>query len=793
MASEEYKKDFKQLLYREETQKDFLEELTKMISDGEYEKVKGLVDLLKDGNKMGLLVHQNEGKEETVLHTAAKCHQSGVIERCNQSSDIERCNQSSNIERCNQSSNIIRCLIRECPGLMKATRIKNEDYCGQSPLHIAITKGDVNVVDIMIPKKLKQDKSILHTLATGRKFVNTVMMGELPLTVACLTFNTNMIDILLHKGAEMDRVNSQGDTLFHSLIRYAALYPEHTDNVHATLEHLNPKIKKNEVKIDKPKKLNMDYCHGDNTYIWFISNNEDMNPLQLAASLSQPDIFKFILHHTHAYCVHNDHDGLFDQKSYDITEIDTTATEKWALNQRLHRNKRLTAPSYIDGVSKRSYTNTKVSGLPQDVCSSCMKEQSKSILEIMFSIKRTSAFEFIQMSILRQIIETKWIYYRNIYYGWMLFHVLFMVILTVFSIQQADHDDEEKTNRELEKNSSVKMEDNLTRARFIQGWQFVYLVTALFYLFQEVWHLFFRNNAFHVIHMTNILHNMSYRLILFLFSASLVIEFILDNVMETYENVALIVSLITGWWFVVFFLRAQKKFSFFTVMIQKVIFGDLLRFSIIIMLVLVSFTAAMYMNFKGVETDDLQRRSYFGMMMLLFQLMLGLGEIEELYNAKQPWLAVTLYVIFVLLTYVLMFNALIAMMSQTCTLVSENRHVQSKVQQLSVILFFEEILPSRLQKCVGDERSVKRYDPIMKQVVDEKRYFLDISSLHTKYPPKHKLQADDNMDKPHGTVKQKRKKSTKVLNVAQLPEVQINNPARVHKDCSLDITNHSNM
>jgi transient receptor potential cation channel subfamily V protein 2 len=63
--------------------------------------------------------------------------------------------------------------------------------------------------------------------------------------------------------------------------------------------------------------------------------------------------------------------------------------------------------------------------------------------------------------------------------------------------------------------------------------------------------------------------------------------------------------------------------------------------------------------------------------------MLGLGDIEFLYQARIPGLAVTLYVIFVILTYVLLINSLIAMMSQTCAVVLEDRYSQWRLDLIS--------------------------------------------------------------------------------------------------------------
>jgi hypothetical protein len=117
--------------------------------------------------------------------------------------------------------------------------------------------------------------------------------------------------------------------------------------------------------------------------------------------------------------------------------------------------------------------------------------------------------------------------------------------------------------------------------------------------------------------------------------------------------------------------------------------------------------------------------------------MLGLGDIEFLNQARIPGLAITLYVIFVILTYVLLMNSLIAMMSQTCALVLQDRYSQWRLQQLSVILFMEDLfcLPCyrRIFGSPGTERKIGAFDPITAKTTIESRYFLKIHSLQPTY------------------------------------------------------------
>ena len=711
-----YKDHYRRLLFNSPDTHQFFEEFSKNVSLGNGEKVNFLLDILRKERKLKLLANYRENEGESILHVAAKF---------------------------NQSSEIIGTLVRACPELMTTARRESEDYHGQTALHIAIAKGNVEAVETMLSEILNLSQNLkaalLHQLATGIKFVNTVMMGELPLSVAALTFNQDMIIAILQNGAEMERRNTKGDTVFHSLIRYAAIYPEHISNVLATLAFLdNHTSEQNNIFRRDAPFLSMEYDHNDSSYIWFMENNDDLNALQLAATLSQPEIFEFIVNLPKVYSFLNNHDGLFDRKLIDITDIDTVATENWSKQQQLRetRLQRHIAPTDADGVSKHKFSNKNTSCSPFDLC---RREKRKSIMEIMFDIKSEAAFEFIQLHTVRQIIKTKWLHYRRFYYGWMLFHVLFMIVLTVYSVLRADdivvqYDSSPTTTVSQ---THVNSSDSHHRTTFLVVYRYIYLIIGIIYFFQEVLHLMFRVKTWELDQLVNVLHNSSYRIILLLFSLSLIVDFILCQAVSSYENYSLVIALITGWWFSIFFLRAQKKFSFFTVMIQKVIFGDMLRFSIIISLALVSFTAGIYMAFKGSlnlsaeASEDLN--SYGSTMLLLFQLMLGLGDISSLYQARQPWMAMTLFIIFVLLSYVLMFNALIAMMSQTCMLVSQNRNVQWRVQQLSIIMFFEGIFPSCMQKMVGTEKYVKRFNPNIKQVTEEKRYFLDVSSLHIEY------------------------------------------------------------
>ena len=72
----------------------------------------------------------------------------------------------------------------------------------------------------------------------------TVMLGGLPLSIAALTFNLEMVDMLLSYGAELSDSNDRGDTVFHSLVRFSALYPEKEAKAEKMMKDLHQRLKR---------------------------------------------------------------------------------------------------------------------------------------------------------------------------------------------------------------------------------------------------------------------------------------------------------------------------------------------------------------------------------------------------------------------------------------------------------------------------------------------------------------------------------------------------------------------
>ena len=647
------------------------------------------VEQLSDGMDRLMAYRDND---ETLLHLAAKFHNNGVM--------VEK-------------------LISLCPKLLTATR--SDKYEGQTALHIAISKENQEAVEVMVwhPEK----HHLLSIPATGSRFPHTVMMGELPLSVAATTFNEDIVLELIHAGARTIAQNSYGDTVFHSLVKFSALHSGNEGNVILMMEILNNTLAKR--SCDKIETIqNVPFEETDPVAIWLLANYEHLTPLQLAGKLGQVEVFNFILNLEGVYCRLDRHDGLFDINLYDITEIDGVAMQIWFIkNRKTKSTSKIFPQNTCSDIAEVNKNQTRFNRMadPKDF---------QSVLERISKIEVHKTFAFLLLPVIRSIIKDKWSLYRWYYYAWAVFHLTHMSMMMWYAIERT-----KLTNISTSQNSSQDSDVPITSRpsqvmeNFVNVFTNFSILVPVLYLLFEFRRRLLQNQQFL---LCKIHHNGTYRLLLILFSVTAITDAVWYKIQPGYDYF-LIISILIGCWFLTFFLRAFKKFSFFTVMIQKIILSDLFRFSIIISLELVSFTAMIYLQFVTSKPPVPEFQTYRISLLTLFNLMLGLSDISILNDARDPWLAVSLFVTFALLTYVLMINALIAMMSQTCALVSSNKHTQWQLQRLSIILFTENTILPFMRKCCGQAKFVKHFDIKQKTMIQEERYFLEMDSLQMSY------------------------------------------------------------
>ncbi|GFR66052.1 transient receptor potential cation channel subfamily V member 3-like [Elysia marginata] len=605
-----------------------------------------------------------------------------------------------------------------------AGQIRQGPHLGLTPLHIIVSKGDIKTTAYLKTMETSDARRSVSQLAVGSRFKGTVLMGETALSAAILKFVPKEISsdtqdllllakVLLAKGAAFDDQNSQGDTVIHTLIRYAHLYPERREQVLEMMAEIQSYLLTPNSKDSKTRgRL---YARR----VWFCQNMAEMTALQLAATLGEHEIVCFIMELQWIYRTLHDYDGIFETNKYDITEIDTLAKIEWCKNVEKNTSQLLYERESL-------FTRLKRLFLCHD--SVVARRSTPAILEVICEVEVEAACNIISTPVVNKLIAAKWRKYKLWFYCWATFYILSLLFLSVYSSIkfQYVHSLSRNANNNQTVNDSFSgnvSEISAASVKFspdplsspsemqkivINAGCFFALSFSILSIYLEFVRSIVQLKPWNLLLVH---HNGSYRLLLLLNALALGVDSVWFLVSPaTNIKTPMVLALLFGWWFSTFFLRPFKKFSFFTVMLMKVLLGDMLRFFTIIIIALVSFTMAMHLLFLHSQSLPKEFESLPLGCLTMFKLMLGLTDLEILEHADPVWLAVTLFVIYVLLTYVLLINSLIAMMSNTCSEIAGQKSNQWMIQRLSVILFIENMMLCGLVRTSGKKNYFRKND-----------------------------------------------------------------------------------
>ncbi|KAM8797473.1 transient receptor potential cation channel subfamily V member 3 [Eudromia elegans] len=164
--------------------------------------------------------------------------------------------------------------------------------------------------------------------------------------------------------------------------------------------------------------------------------------------------------------------------------------------------------------------------------------------------------------------------------------------------------------------------------------------------------------------------------------------------------VCLVLAMALGWANMLYFTRGFQSMGIYSVMIQKVILQDVIKFLVVYIVFLLGFGVALAaLTETCPDGGECHSNNSLGpVLMDLFKLTLGLGDLEIQENSKYPVLFLLLLITYVVLTFVLLLNMLIALMGETVEDISkESEHIW-KLQRARTILEFEKFLPRFLRK-----------------------------------------------------------------------------------------------
>ncbi|KAM4580935.1 transient receptor potential cation channel subfamily V member 6 [Odontesthes bonariensis] len=168
------------------------------------------------------------------------------------------------------------------------------------------------------------------------------------------------------------------------------------------------------------------------------------------------------------------------------------------------------------------------------------------------------------------------------------------------------------------------------------------------------------------------------------------------------EAEVMAVCLVLGWCNVMFFARGFEMLGPYVIMIQKIIFGDLTKFMWLSFIVLIGFSTSLWMVYMTQDPDSLPAyRSFPITLFSQFELSVGLIDLPVDHTVTTPPIVHVLHVTFSVVSYILLLNLLIAMMSDTHWRVAQERDELWRTQVVATTLMLERRLPRCLWPRLG--------------------------------------------------------------------------------------------
>ena len=192
-----------------------------------------------------------------------------------------------------------------------------------------------------------------------------------------------------------------------------------------------------------------------------------------------------------------------------------------------------------------------------------------------------------------------------------------------------------------------------------------------------------------------------YRLLLALHSVITLLWFSSKFELNSISYGELAISQLTGWYTMLFFSQVAKPIGFFTIMVNRVIFGDLLRFLTVLFVIVIGFSSAINILMQTVQSEEgvpeklaTIRNSFYTM----FRIMIGVEDYDFVVQSPYSFLIKVFYIMFVVLTTVMLMNMLIAQIGDTYAMVAIDKDIVWLKLRCSVILLLERRMPYCLKR-----------------------------------------------------------------------------------------------
>uniref|UniRef100_A0A669AZB0 Ion transport domain-containing protein n=1 Tax=Oreochromis niloticus TaxID=8128 RepID=A0A669AZB0_ORENI len=461
--------------------------------------------------------------------------------------------------------------------------------------------------------------------------------GELPLSLAACTNQPDIVSFLMenpYRRADVTDRDSRGNTVLHTLVVIADNTKENTDIIAKVYDEIL--VQHN--KLDKKVQLEE------------IENNDSMTPLKLAAKLGKIEVGLHMLHRE-----------FMDEETRPLSRKFT----EWVYGP----------------VHSSLYDMTSIDTNEED-----------SVLEIIiFGSEIPNHPEMLQIEPLRSLLQDKWERFAlKLFLMNFLLYVVYLIIFTAVALYRKDG----KPPFPIE---------NFPLDHLRCVGEILSVFGALIFLYKTINHFCRNPPNFRVLSIDG------FNDIVFFLQAALLLICVIMYGCGQEEYVGLLVlPLALAWVNLLYYLRGSKQLGMYGVMMQRMILRDLLHFLSVYCVLLFGFSAVVSaaqnltadIQLQGGRlTTSVNKLSYSDVrftILELFKFTIGMGDLQFTDDVQYKVYYILL-ISYIVLTYILLLNMLIALMSNTVERLSNQSENIWNLQRAFTILDMERSLPKPLR------------------------------------------------------------------------------------------------